>query len=262
MKLTLQIVTALTFCLYFVVRKLNDAAIDDFTQENLEGSKYLPQFDFELSPYLNIGIILLCEYLLGWNNMYIPLIYGGAILIPLMNDKSVPFSMTYQMILTLSLWTQKWIPFFISFFMIYGYDYYQEEQHEDERYQIRLNNNIFQSIVMNLVPFFYFVLWKQKYTWVQSAIFAMFLLWFVYRYFTFEQAADDDDRPPYQPLPEELPLPTFHHPILGEVADLEVGEIPLPGTGYGGFLGEEAGISTSDDEEEEDGHVPFEGILN
>ena len=86
--------------------------------------RLIPNFEWETNRGLNIGIILLCEYLLGWNWKYIPLIYGPAILIPLWTNKALPFSYTHQIILFLSLYTQKWIPALISGTMLYLVNYY------------------------------------------------------------------------------------------------------------------------------------------
>ena len=118
MKLTVTLVTAISVVLYFMIKELNELAISTPLQNLGDSSIFLPKFTWELSPYVNICIILVLEYLLGWNYKLIPIIYCGMILIPAIQRVKLPYSTTYQVILTLSLWTQKWIPFTISFLIL------------------------------------------------------------------------------------------------------------------------------------------------
>ena len=62
---------------------------------------------------------------------------------------------------------------------------------------------------------------------------------------------DDIDDIESETIERSDPPERFIHDLVPQYIpnyDPHIGAMPLPGTGYGGWIGEEAGISTSDDE--------------
>jgi len=254
MKLTVTLVTAISVVLYFMIKELNELAISTPLQNLGDSSIFLPKFTWELSPYVNICIILVLEYLLGWNYKLIPIIYCGMILIPAIQRVKLPYSTTYQVILTLSLWTQKWIPFTISFLILYAYDYFQAD-HVLATYDKRLDNNLLQTLILNFVPFFFFVAFKQKYHWVQVVfILAILVLWLMNRSWHLADIFD----PSYSPFePEE----DYYHLQIYSYSPF----ISYDGSGMPPLITEEMvpgqDVDLADDESA-DGHGLFEETLN
>ena len=256
MKLTVTSATAISVGLFFMIKELNRLAISTPLQNLGLGTSsiFLPKFTWELSPIVNICIILVLEYLLGWNYKLIPIIYCGMIFIPAIQRVKLPYSTTYQVILMLSLWTQKWIPFTISFLILYAYDYYQAD-HVLASYDKRLDNNLFQTLVLNFVPFFYFVVFQQKYHWFQVVfLLAILLFWLMNRTWHMVDIFD----PGYSPFE---PYVSAYHLQVYSYSPF----IAYDGSGVPPLITEEMvpgqDVDLADDESA-DGHGLFEETLN
>ena len=262
MKLTVTSATAISVGLFFMIKELNRLAISTPLQNLGLGTSsiFLPKFTWELSPIVNICIILVLEYLLGWNYKLIPIIYCGMIFIPAIQRVKLPYSTTYQVILMLSLWTQKWIPFTISFLILYAYDYY-EDDHVLASYDKRFDNNLLQTLILNFVPFFYFVVFKQKYHWFQVVFLLAILVFFLLNRTWHLVDIFDPSYSPFEPYVSDYHLEVYSYsPFLA-----------YDGSGVPPLITEEllhdaefrAGHDVDfADDESADGHGIFEETLN
>ena len=134
--------------------------------------KLLPNFEWEGPAILNVVIILLNIYLLGLSKFQRILVIIPALIIPFMQEKTLPFAYTHQILLLFGIWTENYLVVIISLLKLL-YDSWTDTFLTSNRELFLYNIRV--CISLNVLPFLYFF-WMDQLK-IEQLIFFILLYW-------------------------------------------------------------------------------------